>query len=557
MERKEANAEGSYRPGITDPTEIRRRTDKYKKEKTIAAKLRYMQTQIDKLRQPFVGKTVPDLAKTFVDSGAEGHEVLMKAIQDLRAELQPLRDIRSKNLKAEGLTYDDKKADDMTGFGTLMSLDAKKMKLAEKDVPAELNKLHTELKNGGIDVSKSVLRDLVVLDDWSAIWHIAKPFVMKYGLPALAHVYKSYVKPTINRWLGNDEGFNPIDFGSGLDPQKVRYEPGFNKEIPGVVLPKMASNSSVSPHYIKTLMSPETMCHRMTTKNPTKTALSTAVKEITISCNANGAAGVHIFASQPYSTGTVMINNADSFSVNSGSQSAGSTASAGPFFSLSGAVNKARLVSCSVQVIPIISNNSPGSVQFAYWQSKDVDWIGAPSVIYNTSSSDMITAPWYVSGNARSTYRMVSLPADQEGTLLSAINTSLPEESTNDYFYILATGFTPSTSIMKLVITFVMDFIPNSSYIPITPMAYSQSGPASMEFASTIFAAHPILQCLTLNDAKAIVNQLPDDTCEYGVLANLLEESAKAIKPQETGYTLPYALPMMEGNESTDFVGLN
>jgi len=125
-----------------------------------------------------------------------------------------------------------------------------------------LKELKAELTKAGIDykdIDDNILVDLVALDDWSAISKFAIPMITKYGLPILHDIYKSYVKPKVDKWMGGDEGLNPADWGNVLGPRRFTGIQGENIEYPGVksVFNQITTYDTVDPRSLASVIAPE------------------------------------------------------------------------------------------------------------------------------------------------------------------------------------------------------------------------------------------------------------------------------------------------------------
>lgn len=527
--------------GIKDPGIIKSRVNRARQFKNnLKSRVEALQREIAQLKAPFGEKKTRDLAKIYADPQSDQHELLMNTIQELRDYMEPLRNIRTKYLKTQGMTFADKNADKNEAFNALMEVDAKKMGKEPKDVPGEIRKLQLELKSMGIEgISNSVLRDLVALDDWSTVWNVAKPMLATYGLPILKDLYKRYVHPKIQSWVGGDEGLDMRDYSNDpLRPSKQQYIAGLNKEVPGVTLPRPTNLNAVSTHYLKSVVCPESYVHRATTKFPQKVSLASATVEYTVSVNSNGDAGIYIFSSANVLTAdSLLVANANTFNPDTSTNGASLTKKNGPLATSYSSIKMGQLVSSSVTITPIISYNSAGSVRMAYYQrlvcSGEATY-GTPTITPN----DLAVAPFYVTGNARNVYRMISVPSDTTAdgfsTQLNVFGTST-SYSADDVYCVLLTGFAASVPAVKVTWTAVLSFIPNNSAIPICPMAYPQSGPMSNEAIQAMFGRFPVIQSLTLNDAKKLATALPDYPISFEECEQVISATGKTFKPREAG----------------------
>jgi hypothetical protein len=470
--------------------------------------------------------------------------------------MKPLSDIRTTELKDidPTFTYQDKQADSRLANTTIMDWDVAKFKGIDKVKNIEkaaLQLVQSWAKEGQTvtPVTKRKIKEIMALDDFASMAALIMPKLIEHGIPFLEKLWNTKVKPKLKSYFGGDEGMLPQDNPANpLQSQMMRYEPGFNKEVPGVIAPKISDRYDlVSPHHVKAVICPEMFAHRQSTKFPQKVALASAVLETTITVNATGSAGVYIDGVAGCSIACIFTMNDSTYTPTTGTQTAAATSTSGMFYSLVSAIGQFRIVGFSVQVIPIISNNSAGAISMGYWPNTmgDVTIIN-PAVTVNTGVvttnpavpvSALVTSPYYTYGNARTSYRMISIPSDFTADTFvnsaTTVNTS-PVNGT-DIFYIGFTGFTASTSAAKIILSAVYDFKPTSAYSAICPQSYPQAGPMTNEVIATTTAAFPVLQALTLNDAKQIATSLPEESCSYSHIYNHVRQAVSNIKPTTAG----------------------
>jgi hypothetical protein len=393
-------------------------------------------------------------------------------------------------------------------------------------------------------VTNRKLRELMALDDWSDMAKVALPYIIKYGAPVVSKLWKKHVQPLHKKWFGGgDEGLNPIDQPENpLQPYKEQRIGGLNRFAPGLThLPFIGNSNSVSMHYLKAILCPEMYAHRQSTKYPTKVALATGIFEYSVAADAAGDFGVYVFpvnvvtgfngaGSNPF----ICVLNAGTFDPVTGINGAAPTNVSGPLFS-SAAINRYRPVSAAVQVIPTVSFNTPGNISIGYFQSEPNSTIN--QVTSNSSPAlpraDMANLPFYVTGNNKTTYRMITIPSDRTTDQFYWNNNNATGQMF-EAFYILGTGWTPNIGAIKISYTYVIDFVANGPSQPICPSAYPQTGPMTPELIAMVAASFPVIQTLTLSDAKRIAQLLPDQTVSFEEAHQILGNLLASITPSSS-----------------------
>jgi hypothetical protein len=400
-----------------------------------------------------------------------------------------------------------------------------------------VSKLRDKLDADNIDYSGiplNVLEQLVALDDWGSISAVAWPLIKQFGAPILHSLYQKYVRPRIDRYMGGDEGINPADWGSPLGPARFTPVLGENVEIPGVksIIDQSGSFDTVDPKSIASTITPELYKHRYAFVQTQKTAIANVSVEYSITTNVLGQVGACFFPLNAMSSGLssnecyAAIFNASNFTVTTGQQSAAATFIEGPLFGSSAAISSFRTTNYAIQVIPTASFNTAGAFTMAYNNRAK---LGYTQFNTGTTLAQLKTFPFVTSFNNKTTARMINVtgdPADEGFVTVSAY-------SRNQTFILFGSGLPVSTEVARVVITSVVEFIPDVTALPICVMDYPRIGPMTENFESMMFMRFPVLQQLDLADAKKIADSFPDGPVSFNTLFRLLAACVSGIKPRQ------------------------
>lgn len=407
-----------------------------------------------------------------------------------------------------------------------------------------IDALIKDLKTAGVDVSgipRFKLAELVALDDWGTIFQTLKPFILHYGSKALSHLWERYVKPKVQSYLGGDQGFNPIDWPvSVLGPQRMSLSSDMNALDTRVPHNSFStSHSLVDPLGIKCLLAPEFCRARYSFIQAQKTALCYTSMEISVVTSSAGNVGV-VYWPDVLTLGTSgYIYNGSDFSVTTGTQTASASVIQGSLATITG-LQTLRVTACSMTLVPVSSISTAGAYTLAYHNRSGTN-ANATSMLMNLSTSKLL--PFSTSFNCRTSARYIRLfGTDAEDDLSPSPLTY------GQVFYLFGSGLPASTEVCRLIIHTVVEFIPLPAFIAICPLAYPQIGPQTEIFESYMFQRCPLLQSLDPEDAKFVVDAIPDDPVEYETLAKLLQTLVGNIKPRAYfSHTAPtLALPEQE-----------
>jgi len=402
-----------------------------------------------------------------------------------------------------------------------------------------LREFYAELGRLGIDVTgidRTKIEELVALDDWGTISSIAMPLIKQYGPSVLQALYKKFLKPSYDKWMGGDEGLNPADWGHVLGPSRFTAVNGENVELPGVksVLTQQASFNTVDPKSIASTLCTELYKHRYAYTETMKTALANLNGEYSITTNASGQVGV-LFApllathdGSNLSNSYITIYNDSTFSVTTGGQTVATTAfRAGPLSGSSGSISMVRVTNAAIQIIPTASFNTAGAFTLGYqnrWGNFETN------LSIGTTLAQLKNFPYVTSFNNKVTARMVNVTGDQGDENFAS---TAAYGTSNQAFILLGSGLPASTEVCRIVISSVAEFIPKNDALPICIMDFPRPGPLTEQFESMMFTRYPVLQQLDLIDAKRIADSFPDLPVEFDWFMSHLGYAISGVKPRE------------------------
>lgn len=474
-------------------------------------------------KEGLVDKKPVELLKLF---RAENQEVL-KAMAELKTSLQ--------RTVPEGPSMNELKAGIMA-----------KMRVPFSTLKSEL--LESGVKLEG--VTDKQLAELILLDDWGTIAKTVLPFAIKHGVPVLKSLWTKHVAPRIKRYMGGDEGINPMDWGAPSGMQAQRFVPGVNVTMPGVKDATHLSSlaTDVSTHSIRSLLCPELYKHRYTTIDTQKTALGSYIVEYELTSSPSGLLGVVLTPGRVVSSSVpsfLDIYNDTTFSV-AGTQIAACVSTSGPFYASQSSIEVYRVTGFSWELKPIASISTTGSYVMGYAnrqkQSRNT------TTDMGISLANMRLLPYSVSVNNRTNTRMIMVHGASSGETEFVTNSST--FATHQAF-IYGVGLPNSTVVAKLQISIVLEFIPSIAAYPLCVTDFPQPGPMTEQFESLIMSRYQVLQSLTLDDARKIAEALPEQPISYNTLASLLDSLVVGITPLERpglgGFSYPsIAIPSVE-----------
>lgn len=418
-----------------------------------------------------------------------------------------------------------------------------------------LRELKAKLQSENIDISNipdRILVELVALDDWGTIFRTAWPLIQKYGPVVLSHLYSTYVKPKVDKWMGGDEGINPVDWGGVLGPRRFTPVPGENVHMMGIR--NVASNATLYENIdgksIRSVICPELFKYRYAFTQPLKTALAVSVSEYSITTNASGNVGVILY---PYSitaagsaatSSFLTVFNDSTFSLSTGTQTASATLNAGPLNSSVSAFEAHRLTTFSIQIIPTASFNTAGSFTLSYKNRNTGTNFSATNI--STTLVQAKNWPYTTSFNNKTIVRMITVPGDpSEDEFKSASSSSYGQA-----FVLLGSGLPASTEACKVVLNAVDEFIPTMDYLPVCAVDLPGPGPLTEQLETMMFARFPVLQMLDLVDAKRIAESIPDGPINFDQALQIISEAVSGIVPHQyvphttnSSVELPGSLP--------------
>lgn len=407
-----------------------------------------------------------------------------------------------------------------------------------------IDELIKQLKESGVDtdnIPRFKLAELVALDDWGTIFQTLKPFILHYGSKALNHLWERYVKPKVQSYLGGDQGFNPIDWPvSVLGPQRMSLSSDMNVLDTRVPHHSFStSHSLVDPMGIKCLLAPEFCRARYSFIQAQKTALCYTNIEVSVVTSAAGTVGLVYWPDTLTSGSTGYIYNGSDFSVTTGAQTATASPIFGALASVSG-FQTIRVTACSLTLVPVSSISTAGAYTLAY-HNRSGQQATATSMNMSLSTSKLL--PYSTSFNCRTSARYIRVFGSDAEDVLSTFPLT-----TNQTFYLFGSGLPASTEVCRIIIHTVVEFIPLPAFISICPLAFPQMGPQTEIFESYMFQRCPLLQSLDPEDAKFIIDAIPDEPVEYEVLAKMVQSLVGNIKPRAYfSHTAPMiALPEQE-----------
>lgn len=423
--------------------------------------------------------------------------------------------------------------------------------------------LRNQLASAGVDtkdVPNNILMDLIALDDWSTIASVAWPLIKQYGVPMLRHLYSTYVKPKVDKYIGGDSGVNPLDwgnnsvFGSTLGPQKFTPVLGETVEMPGVkpVSTHASSFNTVDPKSIASVLCPELYKHRYAFSQTQKVALAVTSLEISVATNASGAFGLVIYPLNVFSTGSSQVAsyfaifNDATFSVSSGSQTPSSAFAPGPLYAAASSIQSVRVTSTSVSVNPIASFSTAGALTLAFDNRNALNPVNSN---IGSTLTDLKMFPYVTSFNTKTTARMITVSSDPSDEDFRSSGTFVAQK-----MILMGSGLPASTEVVRVLVTAVSEFKPAMQALPICPLDFPRSGPLTEQFESMMFMRFPMLQSMDLAEAKQLTDSLPEDPTPFDDLLELFFKLVARVQPKtQTMHLLPaseLALP----NQSIDLV---
>jgi hypothetical protein len=410
-----------------------------------------------------------------------------------------------------------------------------------------------KLKSEGIDtnqIPRRVLIELVALDDWGTILKTAWPLIQQYGLPILQKLYTKHVQPKLSKFLGGDEGINPIDWGHVLSGRNEQFVPGLNMESSAIKSAEIydCAADAVDTRSIVSLLCPEVYQHRYSFLQAQKTALAHTVTEYSVITNSSGSVGMAIYPLSIGSTNAFVTQyNAADFTVNTGTQTTAYKTQAGPLSGLNNNIEAQRVISCSVRVVPVASYNTAGMFTLGY---KNRQGIGLFSTSIGVNLSDIKIWPYVQSFNNKTEVRMIMLygdPSDEDFKTASNV-------STTHKFVLLGSGLPGGVEVARVLVDVVTEFIPTTITAAIAPLDFPRPGPMTEQLESLMFARFPVLQSLSMKDAYEVTRGIPFGTVRFHDFIALFEKLLSGItKPLNTisHMSSDLALPL---NMSLDMV---
>lgn len=401
-----------------------------------------------------------------------------------------------------------------------------------------VKQLKSELLARGVTlegIDDATLEQLIALDDWGTIFKASLPLIQEFGAPILRKLYTKYVQPKIDRFMGGDEGINPIDWGSTMNPYRFTPVMGENVSVPGVKSVEYMSSSfkCVDPFSVKSTLCPELFRHRYAYTETMKTALATTIADYSIVSSPGGNVAVLIFPLNAsvdggsYLNSFVSVANDTSFSPTTGTQTPAMTFNAGPFYASASSMDCMHVTNTAVQVVPTASFNTAGYFTLGYanrWSAKNLS-----NTNIGTTLAQLKAFPYVTTVNTKTTARMINVTGDTIDEMFVSTNTS----NTHQVYVLLGTGLPASTEVCRLSIAMVAEFIPAVASLPICVVDYPRPGPLTENFESMIFMRFPVLQQLDLADAKRIADSLPDHPSPFDDLLSTLGMAVSGITPRQ------------------------
>lgn len=418
----------------------------------------------------------------------------------------------------------------------------------QKTKQANLDSIKSWMREENIPIpSDRVLWDLLALDDWGTVFNLAKPLLASLGGKAFDWVLDKLRRKKEPQ--GGDEGFNPIDWpgNSVLGPARITLMPGVNVEQRGMtnVEDRSLNIYTVNANALKTVICPELYKHRYSYTDNQKTALAVPVLEVSITSSNvdNGQVGVLVYpkcyktAGTNMSTSSVVIYNDSTFSVLTGTQTATATFTKGPMYDNTSMVATSRIVACAVQFIPTASFNTAGSFTMCH-NPRAASQATATDMLLTLSSSK--TQPFVTSFNNKTAARMLALFQDPNDDPLT------PNEANTQFNYIalFGSGLPKNQEVGRLVISYVIEYVPSPTYFHMCVVDYPTTGPSTEAYEGIILSHYPILQSLDLVDAKKVCDAIPEGTQQANTVTMM-------IKAALTG------LPIRQYHSHVDNMGAN
>jgi hypothetical protein len=355
----------------------------------------------------------------------------------------------------------------------------------------------------------------------------------EYGLPALKSLYTKYVRPHVDKFMGGDEGINSIDWGAPLAPFRFSPVGGENVDASGIkpCASQSASFKTVDPYSIKSTVCPELYRHRYSYTETMKTAVAYTIADFSIVSNMSGNVGVVVFPLSNSVDGTqylksfVSIFNDSTFNPSTGVQTPSAAFSAGPLYSSSASIESLRTTNFSLQLIPTASFNTAGYFTLGYNNRWGATYLSSTSV--GSNLAQLKNFPFVTTINTKTYARMINVTGDSADETFTSIGTG----NVHQGFVIIGTGLPAGIEVCRLSLTVTAEFIPSLSGLPICLMDYPRPGPLTENFESMMFMRFPVLQQLTLTDAKRVADTLPDFPYPFDELFNILGRSLTGITP--------------------------
>lgn len=310
----------------------------------------------------------------------------------------------------------------------------------------------------------------------------------------------------------------------------VKYSP------PSLISTRSRYNyDAVSLTAIAAWICPEDFPARMPVDMTQRTALAGSTWSQTYTTNATGSLGIYVF---PWAVCQSAANTnggavpfitllQGDFDPKNG-VSTNKVGVAGPLNPVVTNIQSFRVNSSSLRLTCIPSyTSSQGQVQIAYFT--DFPNSTFPGGTYVIPQNDMTSMTNYQLINLKTTdvrsLQILDGPTDlnmieTNGSTIAAM-TALASEG----WYILISGAPPTTPIVTLTFSYVVEFMPTSSSLPMLNMLYADPGPATVSLISNLIKAEPGILRLQLTDARTLASSVATmtDTKHDTVLNKILD----------------------------------
>lgn len=277
------------------------------------------------------------------------------------------------------------------------------------------------------------------------------------------------------------------------------------------------SLTAVDKKYVVASLCPELYMARKPMAYALATTLSKAMTSSTYATNASGALQLIVLPLNLFGTGAsnttafTILRNDNSFNATTGIQGPNPTWSVGPLNGLISNVERFSLIGASINIIPITSNNTnQGSIQVVYFNGQFNPTFFLNGGPLQVTQQEMSNSKYYIDGGLGQPYRSVDLPEPGSEDVYYMTNNAEVSNTTLDPtdfgFIILVTGAATSIPVIRVDITYMCEFIPNSTTLPICPVEQASPGPATVSFIGALHRMYPCLQREGFEKIKQICN---------------------------------------------------